>query len=401
MMRRSGAVLLAALGVCLMAAPVAGAATRKATVLSVNRAGHTVRVVGANHQAKTLRVKGKVARKVVTGSRVAFRVRGRFATHLRVVGASRKVTVKGRVTRAHRIKLADGGTLKVGNVTVTLVGFRNGQRVEVTVAISAAGDVNVIVKLDGDHSDCTANCPIEVEGHVTALVDTPGAESITVDSGEEGGTPYTFSVTAEQLATVKVGDEVEVSAHQTDGGWVADRIEIKGDDDDNGDGKKDRVGVVQSIDTGAGSFMLGHPGAGTSLAGLGESEPGNDGNVTVFATAEQLGALHVGEVVHVVVHRDGDHWVADSIDEVPPPPPPTLNLVVKVLELNAADGWFRVAGPDSGLDNPGGLHVYNGSCDLTGIAVGDLARVHATRTAPEHWECTAIEELPPPPARVR
>ena len=83
MMRRSGAVLLAALGVCLVAAPVAGAATRKATVLSVNRAGHTVRVVGANHQAKTLRVKGKVARKVVTGSRVAFRVRGRSERGIR------------------------------------------------------------------------------------------------------------------------------------------------------------------------------------------------------------------------------------------------------------------------------------------------------------------------------
>jgi hypothetical protein len=387
--------MLAALGVGVLLAPAAGAATRHATVLSVNRTAHTLRVVGANHQAKTFKVKGRVSRKVTTGAKVAFRVRGRVASHLRVVGASRKVTVKGRVTRTHRIRLADGGSLKVGNVIVTLVGFRAGQRVAVTVAITDAGDVNVIVKLDDEHGHCTANCPVEVEGHVTGFVDTPGAESITVDSGEDGGTPYTFSVTAEQLAQVKLGDEVEVCAHQTDAGWVADKIELKGDDDDNGDGRRDLFGAVQSIDTTAGSFVLGHPGSGTTLARSPRSE---DGTVTVFATADQLATLQVGEVVHVVVHRDGDHLVADSVEAVPPPPPPTLNIVVKVLEINAADGWFRVAGPDSALDNPGGLHVYNGSCDLTaaGVAVGDLARVHATRTAPEHWECTAIEELPPP-----
>jgi hypothetical protein len=323
MKRRSGAAVLAALGVCLMATPVAGAATRHATVLSVNRSAHTLRVVGANHQAKTFRVKGRMTRTVKTGAKVAFRVRGRFASHVRVVGASPKVTVKGRVTRAHRIRLADGKALKVGNVTVTLVGFDAGQQVEVTVAITDGGDVNVIVKLDDDHGACTQQCPIEVEGHVTALSDTPGSESITVDSGEDGGTPYTFHVTAEQLATVQAGDEVEVSAHQTDGGWVADRIEVKGGGGDDGS---------------------------------------SDGDTT------------------------------------PPPPPTTLNIVVKVLEINAGEGWFRVAGTDSGLDDTGGLRVYSGSCDLTaaGIVVGDIARVHATRTAPEHWECTAVEELAPP-----
>ena len=72
MMRRSGAAVLAVMGAGLLLAPVAGAATRHATVLSVNRKAHTLRVVGANHQAKTFRVKARITRKVATGAKVAF-----------------------------------------------------------------------------------------------------------------------------------------------------------------------------------------------------------------------------------------------------------------------------------------------------------------------------------------
>src|SRR5436309_11581604 len=97
MMRRSGAAVLAVMGAGLLLAPVAGAATRHATVLSVNRKAHTLRVVGANHQAKTFRVKARITRKVATGAKVAFHVRGRVASHVKVLGASRQLMVKGRV----------------------------------------------------------------------------------------------------------------------------------------------------------------------------------------------------------------------------------------------------------------------------------------------------------------
>lgn len=388
---RRGAALLAAVGVFAAVAPAAEAAAKRGTVLSVNRASHVVKVVGANHQAASYRVKGKLGRRVKTGAKVTFRARGRAATRLKVVGTTRTISVRGRVSNAKQIRLADGSVFKVGNVTVTLVGFRPGQEVEVTVAITDAGDINVIVEVAHD-GDCNGNCPLRVEGHVTALDDTDGARTITVDPGEEGGEPYVISVTAEQLALVKIGDEVEVCAHQGETGWVADRINVDGEDDDNHDGVEDRYGVVHEINTADGFFVLVHPGAASAQAS--DGEPG----FRVYATADQLAAIHVDEVVHVVVHRDGDRWVADSVEEVPAPPAPTLNLLVKVLEINADDGWFRVGGVDSAPDDTAGLHVYDGDCDLAaaGIAVGDTARVHATRTAPEHWSCTAVEKIVPP-----
>jgi hypothetical protein len=381
-MFRRASTMAAVATLALAGVPAAGAATR-ATVLSVH--AHSLRVVTARQQARTFHVAGRVPRGLRIGSRVAFTTRRGTARHLRVLpGRASVFHVRGVARRVRRgsvaVRLADGGSLVVGGVTLTLVGFAPGQHVDVTVTISAAGDVNVIVRLvDGPCGDA---CPLAVEGHVTAV----GTGTLSVDA-EDGGAGYSFAVAdAGALDGIAVGDEVVVFAHAADGGYVADRIVLKRHDGVGGGdgGHRDVYGRIVAIDAGAGFFGIARPG------GDGESHD-------VYADADTLAGLAVGDVVHAVVHRDGDgHWVAESVKKLTPPPaPPALEIVATLRDVEAdhvvigsADGtghglslWFDPASPPASLGD---------------LAIGSTVRVDAHRDAPEHWVLDAIAAAGPP-----
>jgi Cu/Ag efflux protein CusF len=381
----------AALAAFVAAAPAEAA--QSGTVLSYRGASHSLRVVNAAKQARTYRLQGKAPKGLVTGAKVRFSVHGKLATHLRVSGKAAAMHVRGTVAKTRAgglgVKLADGKPLTVGNVTVTLVGFDDGAKVDVTVAVSDAGDINVLIKLDNGDETCTTACPFQAEGHVTAI-DT-AANTFTIDAGdEEKG--YTFAVTDPALlATITVGDEVEVSATEgADGAYTATTIEVKKDEHPGDGGPRDLFGIVHEINATDGYFVLTHPGGATAPA-----PRSGDAFQRIYADAATLAGLTVDEIVHVVAAPGADnHLVAKSVEQVSLPPAPPIDVKGVVVSIDA--GSFKLGSeldPNSGK----GLTLFTTDGQLAGIAVGDHVAVHAHRTAPEHWVLDTITKLAPPP----
>src|SRR5947209_3699696 len=78
--RRSMALVAAVAGMAVMAAPASAAQVQHGTVLQVNRAHHVLRLVNRGHQARTLRYRGRLGKRVGIGSLVTYRLRGRSAS---------------------------------------------------------------------------------------------------------------------------------------------------------------------------------------------------------------------------------------------------------------------------------------------------------------------------------
>jgi hypothetical protein len=375
--RRSLAALAAA-AAALVVAPTAGASTVSGTVLSVNRAHHVVRIVNARHDARSFAVRGAISAAIHTGSRVQLRVTGRTARRIRLLGTSSRFLVHGRVAR-HAMRLADGSVLVLGSRTVTVVGFVSGDAVDADVAVSAGGDVTVVIRLEHEGTaGCSGDCPVHVEGHVTGVDTTAG--TFSVGTGDDGS-GYTFSgASADVLASLHLGTEVAVAGHGSSAaGYTAVHVDVRSDSGNDCDGGRTRdfYGVVHEF--GDGQFVLGRPGDGL-------------GTVVLHASAELLASLALGEIVHVVAHRDGDAWVATSADEIPLPPM-SVDLVARVR--SATDAFLVVGGAGDAFDcasgTPTGLVLWGAT---TGLACGDRVRVHAHRDAPEHWVLDSYEKLP-------
>jgi hypothetical protein len=365
-------------GALVVAAPAQAAPkAQRATVLSVDRAHHVLRVVRSG-KASTVRFRGKVGKRVAFGAKVSFVLKRKVATKVKFLARARALKVHGVVVRTHGslgIRLADGKLLKLGSpsarrqsgITITLVGLKPGQRVDVTITF-AGGDVNVLIRLgDGDTSLCdNRNCKATFDGVVDTIDDEAGV--FTLDLGDAGA--VSIAASADILDQIAEGDSVHVVARQSreDGSYTAKSVEVTDDqgDDDPGagdpcaDGSCDvsADGTVASIDFDAGTFVLHTDG----------------GDSTFVAPDDVLGSIQVGEAVHVEAVRDPDTGDLIATDvEAADGGQAADGCADGACDVHA-EGYVTVLDADAGTFT---LHAGDGVADqVFEASADDLASLH-------------------------
>jgi hypothetical protein len=386
----------------VVAAPAQAAPkAQRATVLSVDRTHHVLRVVRKG-KASTVRYRGKIKKSVAFGANVSFVLKRKVATKVKFLARAHAIKVHGVVVRSHGslgIRLADGKLLKLGSpsarrqsgITITLVGLKPGQQVDVTITF-AGSDVNVLIRIgDGDSSLCdNPNCKATFDGVVDSIDAAAGA--FTLDLGHAGA--VSIGASADILDQIAEGDSVHVVARQSreDGSYTARRVEVTDDpgaDDPCGDGSCDvsADGTVTAIDFDAGTFGL----------------HGDTGDLTFVAPDDILGSIQVGEAVHVDATRDPDtgDLIAADVEATDGGPAAggcedgscDVHAEGDVTALDADAGTFT-------LDAGGGVadQVYEASGDVVAsLQVGERVAVDGFRS-PQDGTLLALSvtELAPP-----
>jgi hypothetical protein len=215
----------------VLAVPAAGSAKAlRATVLSLDRMHHRLRVVTPKHAVRSFRYTAHA--RLRTGDAVSVQVRGGTARTVRRLGHARTVRFYGRVANAGPtgalLRLGDGRTYRIGRaarghrlhsaqagaVTVTL---QPGETVLVTLTLGSGQSVTISIHAveapagsdpvdNGDSADTTDDNngnDYTVDGTVSAVDPVNGTLSVTTSQG-----PMTFSADPDLLDAVAVGDAV-------------------------------------------------------------------------------------------------------------------------------------------------------------------------------------------------
>jgi Domain of unknown function (DUF5666) len=402
---KSLTALALAAGALVVAAPAQAAPkAQRATVLSVDRAHHALRVVRKG-KAATLHYKGKLKKNVAFGAKVSFVLKRRLATKVRYVGRARAIKVHGLVVKSRGglgIRLGDGKLLRLGTpsarrtsgISITLVGLKPGQQVDVTITF-AGGDVNVLIQIgDGDASLCdNPSCRATFDG----VVDTVGDDAFTLALGDAGA--VSVAASQEILDQIEEGDPVHVVARQSreDGSYTATSVELTDDqggddpgaDDPCADGSCDvsADGTVAAIDFDAGTFTL----------------HADSGDTVFVAPDDLLGTLQVGESVHVDATRDPDTGDLIVADVEPADGAPSVDGCQDgacdvhaeggVTAIDAAAGTFTVHAGDGVADQ-----VFEAADDIVAaLRVGERVAVDGFESPQDGTLLAlAVTELAPP-----
>jgi hypothetical protein len=192
-----------------------------------------------------------------------------------------------------------GATIDVSGVEVP-EGLQEGSLVRVKLETTMAGAVWVATKVEFDRHKARDSDHSEVEGTITEF---SSPESFSVDGIPVDASAASFPDGTDALAE---GARVEVEGAIVQGVLVATKVELEGDDDHDGDSDDDSgfevEGAVESVDTGAGSFVV----RGVTI---------RHGDATRFTggTAEDLAAGARVEV-HAELAADGVALLATEVE---------------------------------------------------------------------------------------
>lgn len=152
------------------------------------------------------------------------------------------------------------GLLKIGGATIDVSGaevpqgLQAGSLVRVKLETTMSGAVWVATKVEFDRHKARDSDHSDVEGTITEFT---SPESFSVDGIPVDASAASFPDGTDALAK---GARVEVEGAIVEGVLVATKVELEGDDHRDGNGHDDKgfevEGAIESVDAGAGSFVV-------------------------------------------------------------------------------------------------------------------------------------------------
>lgn len=355
------AVVGAALGLALAVPGAANAKPIHGTLIQVDRAHHTLRLVESSTKVESLLYRGRLDRRIRSGSIVRLRASGHRASHVRFAGRAHRVQVVGHVVRSSAsgavVSLPDGRTFTLssttrsahralvtaaGAVSLSFDGLQPGQTVLVTIDYAPSGDVSINIKLAQDPSQTAGAGSTDGSGGGSGdgSGDSSGSQSSGGGSGDGSGDQgsgsgsgsscgdptaadgsvvainhvegnftlsdrwsdtTTYAATAAMLNHIHGGDQVLVEFDASDPATATAVVVLQSSAGPADPGYGTADGIVHEVLGDAGQFVV--------------DQTNHAGPLTFDASCAVLNQVWQSEDVHVVYHQDasGD-LIADAVD---------------------------------------------------------------------------------------